>query len=322
MLLEDKVEPLAREIAHFLGLSGIFYGSSWKGYKRDEDLRPLKRQTDEDVAFVRTKNYQARVQFKGIREQQPEPGSIVVHPEIVLKSRQKYGASVTIDNYRSGSPSGKKYLEVEFADGETEAEALSGAFSTEVWAINKQSVSAQVEAGPASAEARAESEQGFRTTLEAAWNKQTGRTRDTRVSFHSEEFAPPWTLLEQRLMWTEQTKQRRVECAARIDCRVEIGRRIAIRKKGWRWTTRSPLVWESIDHLIAVAEKRGSVKHDGYEHFSRLRLGKSSLDSLARIKELRQIKVDRLTEPYPGNANIRVQIIAQKVNDKHEEDDD
>lgn len=323
MLLEDKVEPLARAIAEFLELAGIPHGSRWSGYRASEDLRPHKRVSDTRVDFVRTggrDGWQARIALYDIREQEPDPSTIVIHPEIVLESKHKYGSTVVIDAYNSASPSGSKTLNIEFTDGETEANALSGAFKSEVWATTKASAEAGVEIGPASAKASVETETGFRTSLEAAWSRTTGRTRDTKVSFQSEEFAPAWTRLEQRLQWNEQTKQRRVECTALIDCGILIGRRSTYKGK-WGWNSGSPLKWESIEHLVAVAERRGSVHHAGYEYFATHGLSGPARDALERIKAARKIQVDRLTEPYPGNADIRIQIVDVAVNPEGGEDE-
>lgn len=318
MLLEDKVEKLARAIAEFLAHTRLPHGSVWRDppYRAHEDLRPLKRTVDDEVSFVRTRGdrgWQARLQLSSIRELEPDPASIVIHPEIVLDSKPRYGATVVIDAYESSSPSGGKDFEVELLDGETELEAVNHAFRTEAWATTKASAEAGVEVGPASAKASVETEVGFRTSLESAWNRQTGRTRETRVRFRSTEYAPAWTRLEQRLQWTEQTKQRRIECVARIDCRVVIGRR-GTHKGKWGWASGSPVVWESVEHLLAVAQRRGSVHHAGYEYFAKDELSPDALAALARIDEARKIKVDRLTPAYPGNADIRIQLVDAAVN--------
>lgn len=304
MLLEDKIEPLCREIAHFLVLTGASAGTSWEGYKRGEDLRPRKRSKDDAVDFQRAENWQARLAVYDIREQEPAADTVVIHPEIVLSSKRKFGATVVIDNYNSDSPSGEKIMEIEFDDGETEADALSTSMTNETWATASAKVEAEV--GPAKAEASVES--GWKNTIELAWSKQTGRSRHTKVAFTSKEFAPPHTKLSQRLEWNEQTKQRRVECDSVIDFGFSLGRRS---KRGgkWGWNTKSPVKWDSIDHLIAVAEKRGSVKHARYEHFSRRDMSEAERGSLERIKELRKVHIDRLTEPYPGNADIRIVIV-------------
>lgn len=316
-LLEDKLEPLVREIAYFLVISGAKAGSRWGGYGKG-DLRPLKREKNDAVAYVRNDgakdDWQARIQVSNVHELEIDPSTVVIHPEIILKTDQRFSGTVIIDAYNSSSRSGVKEFSIQFDDMEEEFNAVSAAFSTEVWAINKQSVSAKVEAGPASAEAKAESEQGFRSSIETAWEKQTGRSRTSKVAFHSEEFAPPYTKLEQRLIWNEQQKQRRIECEAKIDMKIEMGRRGKDKHGKWGWASNSPVSWDSIDHLIAVAEKRGRVEHARYEHFSRRVLSKAELSSLERIKKLRTIKVDRLTEPYSGAININIELLDVAVN--------
>ena len=311
MLLEDKIEPLVREIARFLTMTDARAGSRWKGYTGG-NLRPLKREKNDRVDYVRSDGakdgWQARIAAKDIREQAPQASTIVIHPEIVLSSKHKYGNTIIIDNIHSETESGPKELTVRFQDGESEADAISTSMVNEVWATSSQEASAGVEAGPASAEVKVSAEQGWKNTIELAWNKQTGRTRERTVTFRSEEQAPPRTRLEQRLEWQEQTKQRRIECTATIDFGIEMGRRFVVKKR-WRWATGSPVKWDSIDHLIAVAEKRGRVEHARYDHFARRPLSAEERQSLEKIKALRMIPVDRLTDPYAGNSNIHVVLI-------------
>ena len=310
MLTRDRIEPLAREIAHFLVLCNAPVGSTWRDagrsplYQRGEDLMPLQQRRDEDVEFVRAWHKEGRVHMLGITEQAPDPSTIVVHPEIVLSSTPKAGTTITIDNLAGAIDSEPQTVTKAFRDGETEADAVSASLKNESWAI--ASAEAGVEAGPASAKASAET--GTRTTIEAAWNRQTGRTRE-RVTGGSFPFrAEAGTYVEARIEWNEQTKQRRIECAAKVDCRIEIGRRR--RRKGrWGWTGGSPQQWASIDHLVAVAEKRGRVEHALYEHFAKLSMNCEQQESLERIKQLRLQKVDRLSEAYTGNDDIKIAIV-------------
>ena len=86
-LIRDEMEPLAREIAHFLVLTGATAGSRWYyhgGYKRGEDLIPHKQSKNDEVWYSREKEWGAQIRLYGILEQAPDPDSIVVHPEIVL----------------------------------------------------------------------------------------------------------------------------------------------------------------------------------------------------------------------------------------------
>ena len=302
-LIRDEMEPLAREIAHFLVLTGATAGSRWYhhgGYKRGEDLIPHKQSKNDEVWYSREKEWGAQIRLYGILEQAPDPDSIVVHPEIVLHSRHRAGATITIDNLDLAIPSEAHTFYQEFKDGESEASAVSASFKNETWAV--ASASAKVEAGPASAEASTET--GVRNTIELAWEKQTNRSREQTVGGSFPFRAPAHTMIQARLEWAEQTKQRRIECLAIMDCSIEIGRRS---KHGWN--TASPRRWKSIDHLIAVAEKRGRVEHDGYEHFAGMTLNAAQSASLVRIKKLRLRKVDRLTDPFTGNADIKISIV-------------
>ena len=97
-LLEDQLEPLARDIADFLSTTGGSAGSSWKGYHRNEDLIPLKRDRDDLVAYVRSRNHAARIVFYDIHEVDPDPDTIKFHDPIVLKSERKATASVELNN--------------------------------------------------------------------------------------------------------------------------------------------------------------------------------------------------------------------------------
>ena len=57
-LIRDEMEPLAREIAHFLVLTGATAGSRWYyhgGYKRGEDLIPHKQSKNDEVWYSREK---------------------------------------------------------------------------------------------------------------------------------------------------------------------------------------------------------------------------------------------------------------------------
>ena len=302
-LVRDQMEPLAREIAHFLVLTKAARGSRWYhsgGYNREEDLIPLKQQTNDDVSYIREKQSEARIRLYNIVEQAPDPSSIVIHPEIVLASKPRAGATITIDNRDLGIPSEPHTFTQEFRDGESEANAVSASITNETWAT--ASASAKVEAGPASAEASVET--GVRNTIEAAWERQTNRSRESTTGGIFPFRAPAHTMIQARMEWAEQTKQRRIECDAIMDCAIEIGRRS---KHGWN--SKSPARWESIDHLIAVAEKRGRVEHFGYEHFAGMTLNEEQLDSLGRIKKLRLRKVDKLTDAFTGNADIKIAIV-------------
>ena len=306
-LIRDEMEPLAKEIAHFLVLTKATAGSRWYHsgcYQRGEDLIPLKQSKNDDVSYVREKNGEARIRLYNIREQAPEPDTVVIHPEIVLSSRHRAGATITIDNLALSIPSEPQVFHESFKDGESEAESMSSSMKNETWA--KASATGKVGVGIAEADVSVEA--GWKNTIELAWERQTNRTREHTSGGEFPFRAPAHTMIQARLEWSEQTKQRRVECSAVMDCAIEIGRRSKHDGK-WGWNTKSPSRWESLEHLIAVAEKRGRVEHRGYEHFANMTLNAAQLASLARIKKLRMRKVDRLTDPYSGNADIKVIIV-------------
>ena len=254
-LLEDKLEPCAREIAHFLVATGAPIGSAWDGYYRDEDLIVLERREDDLVEFVRAANWQARMRLFNVHETEPDPDSIRFHPSIVISSEPKASASVVIENLRNDRPSEPYVWSKDFGTGASEANAVEASVVNETWGEAKVTAGIKVVEGEASA--------GFRTTLRAAWNRQTGLTRDERTGGRFSLVADPFSEVEGFLQWNEQTLQRRIEMDAKYDFGVQIGRRKK-RKGNWHWTSGSPSTWDSLEHLIAVAEKRGSVHHAHY----------------------------------------------------------
>lgn len=295
-LLEDQHEPCARAIAHFLASTDAPIGSSWADYEADEDLVPLQRREDDLVEYVRASNHEARMRLVGIKEREPDPSTIVVHEPIVLSSVPKASASIRIDNSAAERESEPYVWTKEFATGESEASAIEASVVSETWGEAKVSGGIKV--------AEAEASTGFRNTLTAAWSRQTGRTRNQKTGGRFPLVAGPHSIVDGFLQWNEQTLQRRIEMDAMSDFGVEIGRRR--RRKGrWKWTSGSPQWWESIEHLIAVAEKRGSVHHALYEHYARRFVGQPRIEA---IKRSRMRHIDRLTPPFQGADGIRVVI--------------
>ena len=301
MLTEDKLEPVAREIAHFLTHNGVTPGSSWQGYDRSEDLLPLQRREDDLVEFIRASNNQARLRLLRIRELMPDPDSIRFHPAIVLRSEPKAEASITIDNLQGERESQPHVFHKVFHTGTSEADAIEAGWQLETWAT----ASASASGGIGVAEAEVSAETGWRSTLSAAWSRQTGKTRDEETGGSFPFVAGPHSLVEAYLQWEEQTKQRRIECDASYDFAIEIGRRSKPKRRGWRWNTGSPLYWDSLEHLIAVAEQRGRVGHALYQHFSTRVVDR---DGIARIQAERLRHIDRLTPEFSGADALKVVI--------------
>ena len=295
MLLEDTIEPVVREIAEFLSRTGGHAGSVWDGYTADEDLIPFERVSDDLVEFVRSRHHEARLRIFNIRETDPDPKTIKFHPTIVLASDPKATASISIDNTGNDRASEPFIWEKEWRTGESESAAVEAGFSLE----SKTTISAGGEAS------QYKVSQEFKAVVSSAWTNQTGRTKDQTTGGRFPLVAGPESIVEGFLRWNEQTLQRRIECYGAYDFGIQMGRRHKPRKKGWRWASGSPVTWDSLEHLLAVAEKRGSVHHPRYQHYARMDVAPSLIESI-RLK--RRVHIDRLTPPFQGADGIKVVI--------------
>lgn len=304
MLLEDALEPLARDIADFLVKTEGAAGSSWGRYTRDEDLVPLKRHSDDVVEYVRATNHEARIILSNIRPVDPDPNTIVIHDPIVLSSEAKASASAEIDN-RGGSREQSYTFRKEFRDGENESKAVEAGFSVEN--------TAKIEAGGEASQFKVSQE--FKTTVSSAWTNQTGKSKEQITGGEFPLIAPAHTYVKGFLQWNEQTLQRRIECYGSYDMKIELGRFQRYKKynarkakKEWRhrWASGSPVQWDSLEHLMAVAERRGSVHFNKYEHYARF----SYLNPvfMERIRASRRQHIDQLTPAFKGAAGIKVVI--------------
>lgn len=290
MLVEHVFEPIGREVGHFLGSTGGGVSSAWEGYTRAEPLVALTRTSDDSVEFARSANGEARLQIWNIHEVDPDPDSIVFHNALVLESERKATVLVSIDNRQGSSPSEPYIWTREFKIGESEAAAVEAGFSLES--------TTTIEAGGEAAQFKVSQE--FKSVVSSAWSRETGKSREQTVGGTFQLVAPARKYIEGHLEWDEQTQQRRIECVGTYDFGLTIGRR----SKG-RWSSGSPMGWDSINHLIAVAEQRGSVHHAHYGHYARRR---ADSEAVRRLQAIREQRIDRLTPPYKGADNIRVVI--------------
>lgn len=295
MLLEDTLEPVAREIAEFLSQTGGHAGSVWDNYYAQEDLIPFRRVSDDLVEYVRAANHEARLRLFNIHEVDPDPKTIVFHPTIVLKSEPKATASITIDNLGNDRVSEPFVWRKEWKTGESESKAVEAGFSLES--------TTTIEAGGEASQYKVSQE--FKSVVSSAWTNQTGKTSEETTGGEFPLVAGPESIVEGYLRWNEQTLQRRIECYGAYDFGIQIGRRYKPKRKGWRWTSGSPVTWESLEHLLAVAEKRGSVHHARYEHYARMNI---SSEYVKRIRDKRLVHIDRLTPPFQGADGIKVVI--------------
>lgn len=309
-LLEDQLEPVAREIAHFLQRANAFCGSSWRGYTRDEPLIPFERKRNDLIEFVRIKNKEARINLYNIKEGAADPDSLIIEPPIVLEEKTRATTTVEVNNLESSRPSEPFRWTKEFSTGESELDAFETSIQHET------TTTASAEAGIEGV-ADAKVETTVRESFSAAYSRQTGITRSTTTGGEFALVADPHTFVRGLLRWSEQTLQRRIRMKADYTFGVEIGRR-SKRKGRWDWNSKSPQRWESLEHLLAVAERRGSVKHDLYKHFAETTLSRWALAALSNIKELRHQQIDRLTPPFQGADAFRV--ILTQVEKRSEEE--
>ena len=289
---------MARELAHTLVECLAPIGSSWEGYHRDEDLFAFGRKEDDLVEYVRSRNSEARLHLFNIREIEPDPKSIIIHPTIVLDSVPRANASVEIDNLK-GRHRSEPYIwtHVE-TTGKHEQEAIEAGWEHESWGEAKVS-------GGVEGIAEGEASTGFREKLSASWSRQTGLTKESKTGGQFALVADPRSRITGFLQWAEQTLQRRIECDAKYDFGIEIGRRRKYKKRPWRWTSGSPRRWESLEHVLAVMARRGSVHHDLYEHFAHRATDPRLIH---KIEALRVRHIDRLTPTFKGADGIRVVI--------------
>ena len=293
-LLEEILEPVAREIADLLVQSGASGASTWRGYTRNEPLKALKRDRDDQIDFVRSRNGDARLRLTKIRPVDPDPKSIVIHPPIVLESKPRVSASQEINNRTSEEQS--FIFKKEFKTGQSEESSVQAGFSVE----HTTSIKAGGEAS------QFEVTEEFKQTVSSEWSRQTGRSKEETTGGEFPLIAAPWTYVRGHLAWDDQKLQRRIECYGTWDFGIEFGRRRRVkrgRNRRWEWSS-GKVSWESLEQLLAVAQRRGSVKDDCYEYFAQHR---ASSKALERIDQKRRSHIDRLTPPFKGAASIRAE---------------
>ena len=291
-LLEDVLKPLAVEIAYFLVDSGMMQSKVWDGYDKSESLKLIKRPNDETIWYCRPSNSRARFDMWNILAVDPDRSTIVIHPEIVLESVAKATGTQKLDNTTASNQS--MTFRREFKNSAAEEKAVEAGFSLEN--------TAKIEAGGEASQFKVSQE--FKTTVSSSWRNQTSRSSEETQGGEYPVIAVPGEYVEARLTWSEQTKQRRIECDGTYGFALGMGW-----KQRGGWASGSPITWQDIEHLLAVAEQRGSVSHAGYDHYAK-RVPDWRAMKLIRAQRLQHI--DRLTDPYKGAFDIEVEIIARR----------
>ena len=291
-MLADLIEPTIREIAHLIVQSGAPISGAWAGYTKDEDLIPLRQESDDNLHFVRARNGSARVEAFNIHPVDPDPRSVVFYEPTVQRSESKASASITIDNLR-GLKEQPYIFKRAFNDGEAEEAAVKAGFS-----LTSKTKIGTGDGSPYSFS------QEFSATVSSEWSNKTGRNKSTTTGGEFPLIALPSTKVTGFLAWDEQDLLRRISCIGTYDFGLKIGRRAKSgRRNRWRWYNGYHL-WNSIENILATAEGRGSVHFPLFEYWGH---NPPPASALVTIRARPQVQIDQYV-PYKGTANIRVVI--------------
>ena len=312
MLLRDQMEPLAQHIADTIVMNGHTPGTAWDGYTRSTkdgwgDLIPLTQTRNDEIIYVWNRNHEARIILTDIRYEDIDPSLFDMSERITLESKIRATDTIPFRNGTTEIQEGK--IEHWEETGNNELLAVKAGFEKKI------TISAEVSGG---VEGVAEAKASYvdETTLSASIETQTGRKSSQRSGGSFLFRFPAMTEGEARLTWSEDTLQTRIRGHRLIRCKVLIGRRHRYRKydagkarRTWRenWTTGSPMAFADISDLIAVMEKRGSVKTPLFEHFAGRDVDPAYMENLRRLT---RVEVDVLTDPFVGANNFKPEIVA------------
>ena len=260
MRTRDIIEPTVRKMCHLIVQSGAPVSPKWTGYTEDEDLIPLRTESDTDQHYVRAREGQARVVAFNIAPIAADARAIKVHPQTVRGSSPKAAFIGEVDNLGNPFPQDSAEWQKTFDNAKNELLAIEAGWEHESTIEAKASAGID---GIAEVEAKAT----VRDRLYGSINRQTGNTSATASQAKWKFTAPPFTKVEGFLEWNEQDIVRHTENFSSYGFGLTIGRRHKPRRGGWRWAS-GGLGWDSLDHFCATAEGNGSVKFALYEYWS------------------------------------------------------
>ena len=295
-LLDEQLKPLATHILDLLTYTKAPVGSTCEGFDLADRLVVQDFPRSDRVNYRRagnTKNH-CRVHLIDIRWLDPDPKTIEFE-RIVLGSRQRAEAVLSQCN-RTAVEQTFGPFEKSFAVGQSESEAVEAGFS----ATSTTSVEAggEVYGGTVSQE--------FSTTVSAAWTRETGRTEEETTGISQEIVVSPYTCVEAKFTWSDVDLQYRITADQKADAKVEVGRR---RHRGghWGWTSGSPRTWDSIEHLIMVAERKSPDPRLAlFGHYREH--GAAPKRHIARIRKAQRRTITTLTPRFKGAADIKIDI--------------
>ena len=304
MLLEDQLEPLARTVADLIVQTEHPPGSAWADYQRSEDLIPLRRWSDTAVGYVRERNPEGRIILEDVKWRELNPENATFHPAIVLRSVQR--ASDIVEFHNPTSEVQGANITHRIAVGKNELTSILAAFGI------KNTTSAEASVKDPTGIAQAKASTTTETELRTEFSRQTGMSEEKEAGGTFPFRIAPYSGGEAVLTWLEEEQQRRVTGFREVDAKIIIGRHHRYRKynarkarREWKegWTSGSPYVWDSVEHLVAVFEQRGSVDHKLYHQRAREPIPR---DHIKRIQAARSQNVDFLAPPFRGANRFRV----------------
>lgn len=258
MRTRDVIEPTVRKMCHIIVQSGAPISSKWVGYTENEDLIPLRTESDTEQHYVRAAEGQARVVAFNISDIPTDARAIKLYPQTVKGSSPKAAFIGEVDNLGNPFPQDSAEWQKAFDNAKNELLAIEAGWEHESTVEAKASANIGV--------AEAEAKTTVRDRLHASINRQTGNSSSTASQAKWKFTAPPYTKVAGHLEWNEQDIVRHTENFSSYGFGLKIGRRYR-KKKDWQWASGAHQ-WNSIDHFCSTAEGNGSVNFPLYEYWS------------------------------------------------------
>lgn len=258
-LRRDIIEPTVRKMCHLIVQSGAPISHVWAGYTQDEDLLPLRTESDSYQHFRRATNQQARVEAYNMDVLPVQAAKLKIYPETVMGSTPKSAFMGEIDNRGNKFESQPLGIHMGFKNAEAERQAIEAGWETETI------LEAKAQAGLEGV-AEAEVKETVRNRLYGSIKSQSESSSEQSIQTDWSIIAPPFTHMKGFLTWDEQDITRHTENHSSMGFGITIGRRWRKKGKGWRWYS-GHHTWSSQDHFIATLMANGAAGWSLYEYF-------------------------------------------------------
>ena len=260
MRTRDVIEPTIRKMCHLIVGSGAPVSGKWANYTEEEDLVPLRTESDTEQHYVRANDGQARVVAFNIAPVAADARAIRLYPQTVRGSLPKAAFIGEVDNLGNSFPQDSAEWQKAFDNAKNELLAIEAGWEHESTVEAKATASLE---GIAELEAKTT----VRDRLYGSVNRQTGNTSATASQATWKFTAPPYTRVEGFLEWNEQDIVRHTENFSSYGFGLMIGRRYKPKRRGWRWAS-GAMHWDSLDHFCSTAGGNGSVHFALYDYWS------------------------------------------------------